>query len=81
MPQSSLWGSSERAERGPQDVGRRRQDLAAATRRMLEAAGLKPGVTSLTLRPAPGIRVSWRHDEWDRAAPFWQPTVLRTCWA
>jgi ubiquinone/menaquinone biosynthesis C-methylase UbiE len=43
MPQSSLWNSSEMAERWQQDVERRRQDMAEATQRMLEAAGLKPG--------------------------------------
>jgi ubiquinone/menaquinone biosynthesis C-methylase UbiE len=43
MPQSSLWSSSEMAERWQQDVQRRRQDMAEATQRMLEAAGLKPG--------------------------------------
>ncbi len=43
MPQSSLWSSSEVAERWQQDVERRRQDMAEATQRMLEAAGLKPG--------------------------------------
>ncbi len=43
MPQSSLWSSSEMAERWQQDVERRRQDMAEATQRMLEAAGLKPG--------------------------------------
>ncbi|HEX6552350.1 MAG TPA: methyltransferase domain-containing protein [Ktedonobacteraceae bacterium] len=43
MPQSSLWSSSETAERWQQDVERRRQDMAEATQRMLEAAGLKPG--------------------------------------
>src|SRR5258708_16515160 len=43
MPQSSLWSSSEMAECWQQDVERRRQDMAEATQRMLEAAGLKPG--------------------------------------
>ncbi len=43
MPQSSLWSSSEMAERWQQDVERRRQDMAEATQRMLEAARLKPG--------------------------------------
>ncbi|HET8853920.1 MAG TPA: methyltransferase domain-containing protein [Ktedonobacteraceae bacterium] len=43
MPQSSLWSSSEMAERWQQDVERRRQDMAEATQRMLEAAGLGPG--------------------------------------
>src|SRR6266849_3735494 len=43
MPQSSLWSSSEVAERWQQDVERRRQDMAEATQRMLEAAGLRPG--------------------------------------
>src|SRR5256885_16520420 len=43
MSQSSLWSSSEMAERWQQDVERRRQDMAEATQRMLEAAGLKPG--------------------------------------
>ncbi len=43
MPQSSLWSSSEMAERWQQDVQRRRQDMAEATQRMLEAAGLGPG--------------------------------------
>jgi ubiquinone/menaquinone biosynthesis C-methylase UbiE len=43
MPQSSLWSSSEMAERWQQDVERRRQDMAEATQRMLETAGLKPG--------------------------------------
>lgn len=42
VPQSGLWGSSE-AEHWQQDVERRRQDFAAATHYMLEAAGLKPG--------------------------------------
>jgi ubiquinone/menaquinone biosynthesis C-methylase UbiE len=43
MPQRSFWSSSETAERWQQDVGRRRQDFAEATHRMLEAAGLQPG--------------------------------------
>jgi ubiquinone/menaquinone biosynthesis C-methylase UbiE len=43
MSQSSLWSSSEVADRWQQDVGRRRQDMAEATQRMLEAAGLEPG--------------------------------------
>jgi ubiquinone/menaquinone biosynthesis C-methylase UbiE len=43
MPQSSLWSSSEIAERWRQDVQRRRQDMAEATQCMLEAAGLGPG--------------------------------------
>jgi ubiquinone/menaquinone biosynthesis C-methylase UbiE len=43
MPQSSLWSSSEMAERWQQDVQRRRQDMAEATQRMLEAARLGPG--------------------------------------
>lgn len=38
----SLWSASE-AERWQQDVERRRHDFAAATHRMLEAAGLGPG--------------------------------------
>ena len=40
--QSGRWRSTE-AEHWQQDVERRRQDFAEATRRMLEAAGLKPG--------------------------------------
>src|SRR6266566_5224678 len=43
MSQSSLWSSSEMAEHWQQDVERRRQDMAEATQRMLEAAGLGPG--------------------------------------
>jgi ubiquinone/menaquinone biosynthesis C-methylase UbiE len=43
MPQNTFWSSSEVAERWQQDVERRRQDMAEATQRMLEAAGLKPG--------------------------------------
>ena len=43
MPQSSLWSSSETAEHWQQDVERRRRDMAEATRRMLETAGLKSG--------------------------------------
>jgi ubiquinone/menaquinone biosynthesis C-methylase UbiE len=43
MPQSSLWSSSEIAEHWQQDVERRRRDMAEATQRMLEAAGLEPG--------------------------------------
>src|SRR6516164_4279392 len=39
---SGLWRSTE-AERWQQDVERRRHDFANATRRMLEAAELKPG--------------------------------------
>lgn len=42
-PQSSLWSSSEMAERWQQDVQRRRLDMAEATQRMLEAAGLGLG--------------------------------------
>ena len=42
LPQSSFWGASE-AEHWQQDVERRRHDFAAATERMLEAAGLQPG--------------------------------------
>ena len=41
--QSGLWRSTEEAERWQQGVERRRHDFAEATRRMLEAAGLKPG--------------------------------------
>jgi ubiquinone/menaquinone biosynthesis C-methylase UbiE len=40
--QSGMWRSTE-AEHWQQDVERRRQDFAEATRRMIEAAGLKPG--------------------------------------
>jgi ubiquinone/menaquinone biosynthesis C-methylase UbiE len=54
VPQRSFWSSSERAERWQQDVGRRRQDLAAATQRMLEAAGLKPGDRVLDLAAGTG---------------------------
>jgi ubiquinone/menaquinone biosynthesis C-methylase UbiE len=43
LPQSSLWSSSEAAEHWQQDVERRLQDMAEATQRMLEGAGLKPG--------------------------------------
>lgn len=43
MPQNTFWGSSEVAEHWQQDVERRRQDMAEATQRMLEAAGLKQG--------------------------------------
>src|SRR5262249_36475450 len=43
MPQRNLWSSSEVAEHWQQDVQRRRQDMAEATQRMLEAAGLGPG--------------------------------------
>jgi SAM-dependent methyltransferase len=42
LSQRGLWRSTE-AEQWQQDVDRRRQDFADATRRMLEAAGLKPG--------------------------------------
>jgi ubiquinone/menaquinone biosynthesis C-methylase UbiE len=42
-PQSSVWSSSEAAEHWQQDVERRRHDMAEATQRMLEGAGLKPG--------------------------------------
>jgi ubiquinone/menaquinone biosynthesis C-methylase UbiE len=40
---NNVWSSSERAENWQQDVERRQQDWAEATRSMLEAAGLKPG--------------------------------------
>jgi ubiquinone/menaquinone biosynthesis C-methylase UbiE len=40
--QSGRWRSTE-AEHWQQDVERRQQDFAVATRRMLEAAALKPG--------------------------------------
>jgi len=43
MPQGGLWSSSEMAEHWQQDIERRRQDMAEATQRMLEAAGLKSG--------------------------------------
>ncbi len=43
LPQGSSWSSSEMAEHWQQDVERRRHDFAAATERMLEAAGLKLG--------------------------------------
>ncbi len=43
MPQGSLWSSSKVAEHWQQDVERRQQDFAEATRLMLEAAGLGPG--------------------------------------
>ena len=41
--QGSFWSATEMAEHWQQDVERRRQDFAAATERMLEAAGLQPG--------------------------------------
>src|SRR5258708_27949444 len=53
MPQSSLWSSSEMAERWQQDVERRRQDMAEATQRMLEAAGLGPGDHALDIAAGP----------------------------
>jgi SAM-dependent methyltransferase len=43
LPQSNVWSSSEAAEHWQQDLDRRRQDMAEATKRMLESAGLKPG--------------------------------------
>ena len=43
MTQRSVYGSPELAEHWQQDVERRRHDFAAATERMLEAAGLQPG--------------------------------------
>ena len=42
LPQRSVRSASE-AEHWQQDVERRRHDFAAATERMLEAAGLQPG--------------------------------------
>src|SRR5260370_19295553 len=54
MPQSSLWSSSEMAEHWQQDVERRRQDLAEATQRMLESAGLGPGDHVLDIAAGPG---------------------------
>lgn len=42
LPRSSFWGFSV-AEHWQQDVERRRHDFAAATERMLAAAGLKSG--------------------------------------
>ena len=57
MPQSSLWSSSETAERWQQDVERRRRDMAEATRRMLETAGLSREIMSLTLGRALGTRL------------------------
>ncbi len=54
MPQSSLWSSSEMAERWQQDVERRRQDMAEATQRMLEAAGLGPGDHALDIAAGTG---------------------------
>jgi ubiquinone/menaquinone biosynthesis C-methylase UbiE len=41
--QSNVWSSSEAAEHWQRDLDRRRQDMAEATQRMLESAGLKPG--------------------------------------
>jgi ubiquinone/menaquinone biosynthesis C-methylase UbiE len=43
LSQGGMWSSSEMAEQWQHDVERRRQDFADATRRMLEAAELKPG--------------------------------------
>jgi ubiquinone/menaquinone biosynthesis C-methylase UbiE len=43
VPQANVWSSSEAAEHWQQDLERRRQDMAEATERMLEGAGLKPG--------------------------------------
>jgi SAM-dependent methyltransferase len=43
LPQTSVFGSSELAERWQQDLERRQHDFAEATERMLAAAGLKPG--------------------------------------
>src|SRR5260221_13148519 len=56
MPQSSLWSSSEMAECWQQDGERRRQDMAEATQRMLEAAGLKPGDHVLHIAGGPADR-------------------------
>jgi ubiquinone/menaquinone biosynthesis C-methylase UbiE len=53
LPQSSFWGSSE-AEHWQQDVERRRHDFAAATHRMLEAAGLQPGSHVLDIAAGTG---------------------------
>jgi SAM-dependent methyltransferase len=53
-PQQSVFGSSELAERWQQDVERRRHDFAAATHRMLEAAGLKPGDHALDIAAGTG---------------------------
>ncbi len=54
MPQSSLWSSSEMAEHWQQDIERRRQDMAEATQRMLEAAGLGPGDQVLDIAAGTG---------------------------
>ena len=54
MSQRSFWSASETAERGPQDVGRRRLDFAEATQRMLEAAGLGPGDHALDIAAGTG---------------------------
>lgn len=43
LPRTSVFGSPEQAEHWQQDVQRRQRDFAAATERMLEAAGLRPG--------------------------------------
>ena len=53
LPQSSFWGASE-AEHWQQDVERRRHDFAAATHRMLEAAGLQPGSHVLDIAAGTG---------------------------
>jgi ubiquinone/menaquinone biosynthesis C-methylase UbiE len=42
QPQPGMWRSSE-AEHWQKDLARRQQDFSDPTRRMLEAAGLKPG--------------------------------------
>jgi ubiquinone/menaquinone biosynthesis C-methylase UbiE len=54
LPQNSVFGSSELAERWQQDVERRKQDFAAATERMLEAAGLQPGDQVLDIAAGTG---------------------------
>ncbi len=54
MTQRSVYGSSELAEHWQQDVERRRQDMAEATHRMLEAAGLKPGDRVLDIAAGTG---------------------------
>lgn len=54
MPPSSLWSSSEAAEHWQQDLERRRQDMAEATQRMLEAVGLNPGDRVLDIAAGTG---------------------------
>src|SRR2546429_447922 len=79
MPQRSLWSSSEIAERWQQDVERRRQDMAEATQRMLEAAGLGPGDHVLDIAAGTGDQSIFAARIVGPGGSILAPIFLRKC--